>query len=140
MSTPEQNLATARAWLLDVFNNHRLGAVEDYIAERYVNIGTTDLTGHAAGRAVVTQADNWAPDRRIDIQYEAAKGDVVMVLFSLSGTHTGAFQDIPASNRPFSVWLADAFRFDQHGKMIEGWVIGKGDLRATLAALDDSPS
>ena len=102
-------------------------------------IGTTHLTGHAAGRAVITQADTWAPDRRIGIRYEAAQSDVVLVLFSLSGTHTGPFQDIAPSHKRFSVWLADVFRFDDQGRMIEGWVIGKADLRATLAALTDGP-
>ncbi|WP_331722880.1 ester cyclase [Nocardia sp. NBC_00511] len=133
MTTTEQNLRTARAWLLDAFNNHRVEAVPDYISEHYINVGTTALTGHEAGRAVIAQADMWAPDRHIDIRYLTATDDVVMVLFTLSGTHSGTFQDIPATGRRFSVWMSDVFRFDDAGKMIEGWVIGKGDLRAALA-------
>ncbi len=58
-----------------------------------------------------------------------------MVLFTLSGTHTGPFTDVPPSGKPFSVWLADVFRFNAEGKMVEGWVIGKGDLRLALSAL-----
>lgn len=135
MATSDANLATARRWLLEVFNSHDLMAVPEIISPDYTNYGTTDEVGVEAGRAVITQADVWAPDRRIDIVYDAADGDVVFVLFTVSGTHTGPFAGIEPSNRPFSVHLADVFRFDDDGMMIEGWVIGKGDLQQALAAL-----
>lgn len=133
MASPEANLATARRWLLEVFNSHDLDAVPEIISPDYTNYGTTEQAGVEAGRSVITQADEWAPDRRIDIVYDAASDDVVFVLFTVSGTHTGAFAGVEPSNRPFSVHLADVFRFDDDGMMIEGWVIGKGDLRLALA-------
>ena len=132
MSPADRNLATARRWLLEVFNSHDVGAVPEIIADDYTNFGTTDLKGVEAGEAVITQSDQWAPDRQIDIIYEAAAEDLVFVLFTLSGTHTGTFVDIPPSDQPFSVYLADVFRFNEEGKMIEGWVIGKGDLKLAL--------
>jgi predicted ester cyclase len=130
----QRNLATSRRWLEQVFNSHDLDAVAEIISPDYVNVGTTTATGIAAGRQVVEQADTWAPDRRIDIKYAAAHDEVVLVLFSLSGTHTGPFDGIAPTGRPFCVWLSDVFRFNADGAMIEGWVIGKGDLRAALAA------
>lgn len=139
MATPAQNLATSRRWLLEIFNDHDLDAVPEIIAPTYTNYGTTDQVGIEAGRAVITQADTWAPDRRIDIVYEAANDDVVFVLFTVRGTHTGPFAGIAPSNRPFQVHLADIFRFDDDGMMIEGWVIGKGDLQLALAAAVDQP-
>ena len=135
MSTVEQNLATARRWLLEVFNDHDLDAVPEIVADTYWNYGTTTLTGVEAGRAVITQADSWAPDRRLEIISMAAQDEVVFVLFTASGTHTGPFMGVPPSNRPFSVHLADFFRFDEEGKMTEGWVIGKGDIKLALEAL-----
>lgn len=89
MATPEQNLVTSRRWLLEVFNERQLDAVPDIIADDYRNFGTTDATGIEAGRQVITQADGWAPDRRISIKYQAAQDDVVLLLFSVEGTHTG---------------------------------------------------
>ncbi len=136
-TTPAQNLATARRWLLEIFNNHNLDAVPEIIGEDYVNVGTTTARGVEAGRLVITQGDNWAPDRRIDIKYEAAQDDVVLMLFSLSGTHTGEFMGVPPSGKRFSIWLSDIFRFDADGKMVEGWVIGKGDAMLALQALCD---
>ena len=133
MATPERNLATARRWLLEVFNSHDLDAIPEIISPDYRNYGTTDQVGVEAGRTVITQTDEWSPDSRIEIVYDAASDDLVLVLFTLSGTHTGKFADIEASNRPFSVHLADVFRFDDDGMMIEGWVIGKGDLQLALA-------
>jgi len=130
----QRNLATSRRWLEEVFNAHQLDAVENIISPAYVNVGTTAATGIAAGRQVIEQADRWAPDRRIEIKYIAAREDVVLVLFSLSGTHTGEFDGIAPTSKRFSVWLSDVFRFDADGNMIEGWIIGKGDLRAALAA------
>jgi predicted ester cyclase len=135
MSSTERNLHTSRRWLLDVFNNHDLAAVPEIVAGTYTNHGTTALTGVEAGRAVITQADSWAPDRRIDITYMAAQDDLVAVLFLVTGTHTGPFMGLPATNRRLSVHLADFFRFNEEGKMVEGWVIGQGDLRLALEAL-----
>ena len=120
-----------------MFNAHDLDAVAEIISPAYVNYGTTGATGVSAGRQVIEQADAWAPDRRITIKYIAAREDVVLVLFSLSGTHTGEFDGVQASGARFSVWLSDVFRFDDSGAMIEGWVIGKGDLRAALLAASD---
>jgi len=131
--TEQRNLATSRRWLEGVFNNHDLDQVADIISPDYVNVGTTTAAGLAAGLQVIEQADRWAPDRRIEIKYIAAHEDVVLVLFSLSGTHTGHFDDLAPTGRPFSVWLSDVFRFDHAGAMIEGWVIGKGDLHRALA-------
>ncbi len=135
MATPEQNLATARRWLLEVFNEHQLDQVADIIADDYINVGTTAATGVEAGRQVITQADGWAPDRQISIKYEAAQNDVVMLLLSLEGTHTGEFMGVAPSGKRFQIWLCDVFRFSDQGKMIEGWVIGKGDALLALKEL-----
>ncbi|MDT0307334.1 ester cyclase [Streptomyces sp. DSM 44917] len=127
-----RNTATTRRWLLDVFNHKRIEDVPGIISPRYVNVGTTDRTGVPAGEDVIRQADTWAPDRRIEIKYLVAQGDLVMILFRLYGTHTGPFAGVEPTGAPFSVWLSDIFRFDEDGMMTEGWVIGKGDLRTEL--------
>jgi predicted ester cyclase len=132
-ATEERNLATTRRWLLEIFNDKQIDRVPDVISPRYVNVGTSDRRGVAAGEDVIRQADEWAPDRRIEIKYIVGDGDTVMILFSYSGTHTGVFQDLPPTGAAFSIWLVDVFRFDEDGMMIEGWVIGKGDLRDALA-------
>src|SRR5882672_8876246 len=138
MATPAENLATARRWLLEAFHDHNLNAVQEILADRYWNYGTTALKGIAAGEAVITQADGWAPDRRIDIVEMAAGDNAVFVLFTVSGTHTGAFMGVQPSNRPFSVYLSDFFRFDERGMMTEGWVISKGDIKLALEELQAS--
>jgi predicted ester cyclase len=137
MTTPEQNLATSRRWLLEIFNERQLDAIPEIIADDYVNMGTTAATGVDGGRMVITQADGWAPDRRVSIIYQAAQDDVVLLLLSMEGTHTGEFMGIPPSGRPFQMWFTDVFRFNDQGKMIEGWVIGKGDAMLALQALHD---
>lgn len=134
MATAERNLATARRWLLEVFNNHDLDAVAQIVADTYTNHGTTALRGRDAGRAVITQADAYAPDRRFAITRAIAQDDLVFVLFTVTGTHTGPFMGVPASGRPFSVDLFDLFRFDETGMMVEGWLIGRGDIKLTLEA------
>ena len=137
MATAEQNLATSRRWLLEVFNEHLLDAVPEIIADDYVNVGTTGVTGVEGGRLVITQCDGWAPDRRINIKYEAAQDDVVLLLCSLEGTHTGEFMGVPPSGKRFFIWFTDVFRFNDDGKMVEAWVIGKGDMKLALQALHD---
>ncbi|MCA2230318.1 ester cyclase [Nonomuraea aurantiaca] len=132
MDIAQRNLATSRRWLLEVFNNHDLDAVPEIISPVYVNVGTTNRIGHAAGADVINQADVWSPDRKIEIKYAVAQDDLVMVLFRLFGTHTGPYRELQPSGRPYSVWLSDTFRFDNTGLMTEGWVIGKGDLLDAL--------
>ena len=132
MDIAQRNLATSRRWLLEIFNNHDLDAVPEVISPAYVNVGTTNRTGHAAGADVINQADVWSPDRKIEIKYAVAQDDLVMVLFRLFGTHTGPYRGLQPSGRPYSVWLSDIFRFDNAGLMTEGWVIGKGDLLDAL--------
>ncbi|MFE9328904.1 ester cyclase [Nocardia sp. NPDC052278] len=128
----ERNLASARRWLLEVFNDKQIEAVPDIIADTYVNVGTTERRGIAAGEDVILQAEAWAPDRRIEIEHIAAQGQLVMVLFALSGTHTGQFRDVAPTGKPFRVLLSDIFLFDDNGQMVKAWVIGKGDLRNAL--------
>jgi hypothetical protein len=66
--------------------------------------------------------------------------NVVFVLFTVSGTETGPFMGMAPSNRTFSCHVVDFFRYQQ-GKMIEGWVIGKGDVMLALQALHaDQPN
>lgn len=135
MATSEENLATSRRWLLEVYNKRQLDAVPEIIADDYINIGTSTATGVEAGRHVITQADGWAPDSRISIKYAAAQNDVVLLLFSVEGTHTGEFMGVPPSGKKFLLWFSDIFRFNNEGKMVEGWVIGKGDAMLNLQAL-----
>jgi len=133
-----RNTEIVRDYGRKVFNDHNLNAVQEIIADSYWNYGTTALKGIAAGQAVITQADGWAPDRRIDIVEMAAGDNAVFVLFTVSGTHTGAFMGVQPTNRPFSVYLSDFFRFDERGMMTEGWVIGKGDIKLALEELHAS--
>src|ERR1700730_10964763 len=101
MASPDQNLATARRWLLEVFNNRDFDAIPEIVADDYTNHGTTALRGVEAGRAVVTQVDGYAPDRRIDIISDMAQDDRVFVLFTVTGTHTGPFMGVPPSGQRF---------------------------------------
>jgi predicted SnoaL-like aldol condensation-catalyzing enzyme len=124
-----------RARWFEIFNNHDLDAVPEIIADTYWNYGTTTLKGVDAGRAVITQADGYSPDRQIKIIEMAARENVVFALLSVSGTHTGSVMGIAPSNRTFSCYVVDFFRFDDHGKMTEGWVVGRGDVKLALEAL-----
>jgi predicted ester cyclase len=135
MANPDQNLATACRWLLEVFNNRDFDAIPEIIADMYVNHGTTTLRGPAAGRAVITQANGYTPDRRIEIISEVAQDNIMFMLFRVTGTQTGPFMGVPPSGRSFSVDLVDLFYFDEADKMIEGWVVGTGDIKLALEAL-----
>jgi steroid delta-isomerase-like uncharacterized protein len=120
MST-EINKAVAKRWI-EAFNSHDLSAVEECISEDYINFGTTDARGYEAGRAVLTQLHEAAPDAQLEPKYVVAEDDLVMMLLHCRGTHTGPLQGIPATGKQFEGYLVDVFRFKE-GKMIEGWVI-----------------
>lgn len=59
-------------------------------------------------------------DRRDEVVDVIARGDVVWVLFRLTGHHTGQFWGMPASGNPLDLLELGIFRVHD-GKVAEGW-------------------
>lgn len=60
------------------------------------------------------------PDLRFELKQSWAAGDYVAVEYELGGTHTGVFNDIPATGASFTIPRVDVYRFADE-VVVEMW-------------------
>lgn len=63
------------------------------------------------------------PDSRTEILHIVAEGDLVIVHSLYTGTNTGPFMGMPATNKAVRVEQTDIIRFDAAGKGVEHWAV-----------------
>ena len=78
------------------------------------------------------------PDMRMEVQDVVASGDKVVARVRLTGTHQGAFMDIPATGKSVDVQLIDIMRFGDDGLTHEHW--GVLDALAMMQQLGAVPA
>ena len=79
------------------------------------------------------------PDSVHEIHFLVAEGDKVVLRVSATGTHTGAFRGIPATER--RVTLTETVTYTiRNGRIAERWSDGGTSIRDALGALADDPS
>jgi steroid delta-isomerase-like uncharacterized protein len=61
-------------------------------------------------------------DLEVRIDHLIGEGDKVMARFTLTGTHSGAFQGIPATGKRVTFPATDIYRFEG-GRIAEGWAL-----------------
>lgn len=71
--------------------------------------------------AELSAAHDAFPDLHLEIHEIIADGRYVAVRYTLSGTHKGDFNGIPATNRRFAVAEQILYRFDDAGMLREMW-------------------
>jgi steroid delta-isomerase-like uncharacterized protein len=79
------------------------------------------LHGREIWRSGVQAMRDGFPDLRIAIEDVFGAGDRVAVRLRFSGTHTGTFQDVPATHRPVTFTSIDIYRVDG-ARIAEEWV------------------
>jgi steroid delta-isomerase-like uncharacterized protein len=62
------------------------------------------------------------PDSRIAIESCIAEGDTVVTRWTLSGTHQGVFQGIPATGRPVR-FAGIEFNRVVNGRLVQHWAM-----------------
>jgi predicted ester cyclase len=113
-----------RRYIEEVWNGHDLDAIDEVVAENYLNHAT--VPEHQRGAAEVRHVIEWLPsvfpDHRFDIEDAAADGDTVAVRGKCSGTHEGALWDISPTGERFAVQQSHWFRVSD-GKVAEHWAV-----------------
>jgi len=123
MSTRE---ATNKSLIHRIFeegmNQNKLSVLDELIAPNYVNHNFPVPAPGAAGfKMVVGMFNAGFPDLRVTIEDAVAEGDRVSTRGYFSGTHKGAFNGIPATDKPVKVAYIDIWRLE-NGKAVENWV------------------
>jgi predicted ester cyclase len=132
--SPDQNKATVRRYLDEVWNRGDIEASDAYLApgyRRHLGPGTDPLD--IEGQRVRLQSFRTAfPDVSLVIEEMLAEGDLVAFRFTMSGTHEGDFQGIAPTGTRISVPGLDLVRL-KDGLLTEHW--GGADLNALKAQL-----
>ena len=122
MDTTEQNKKTVTALIDAVFTRGDLGAVDEYLAEDFINHDPPP--GAPGGREGMRQAAAvfraGFPDWHSDTGILIAEGDLVVEQFTASGTHQGEIFGVPPSGRTVSMPGINIWRL-RDGRVVERW-------------------
>ncbi|MFN8533787.1 MAG: ester cyclase [Dehalococcoidia bacterium] len=119
-SSPE---TVVRRFYDEVFNGGRFAAVDELLAEDFVN-HDQEGTAHSAGRAGVRAMFQALRTAFPDLNYQTddlfVAGDLVVDRGFSSGTHNGPLFSIPPSGRRFTMKEMHINRV-RDGQMVEHW-------------------
>ena len=104
----------------EMFNKGNLAVADELFALDYLN---TDAPpgknrGPESMRGIVAMLRTAFPDLHYAVEEMVAQGDIVMGRVTMSGTHQGPFQGMPATGRTFHQEQMHLVRF-RDGKAIE---------------------
>ena len=122
MADPEQNKTVVRNFIDGLFTKGDLGAVDDYLAEDFIDHdppfdATADREGWRATGAMVRAA---FPDWHSEAHQLVGEGDVVVEHFTASGTHQNEIMGVAPSRRVITLKGINIFRV-RDGRIVERW-------------------
>ena len=134
MNTIEQNKQTVTAFIDALFTRGDLSAVDVHLTEDFVNhdppVGVgTDREGMRAAAVIFRQA---CPDWRSDLGRLVGEGDMVVEVFTASGTRQGELMGVPGDGRTLVLKGINVFRL-RDGRIAERW--GRLDELGLLSQL-----
>ena len=117
-----ENKTLVRRWFGEVWNEGRVAAIDDMLADHAVvhGLGADDLHGTAEFKHFHSAYRNAYPDITVHIDALVAEGDLVAVRWSASGTHRGDGLGFPATGRHVQ-FSGMVFVRVEEGKLVEGW-------------------
>jgi steroid delta-isomerase-like uncharacterized protein len=138
MDDIEQNKNTVTAFIDALFTKGDLGAVDEFLAEEFVNhdppLGVTaDREGMRQVGAMFRGA---FPDWHSEMGILVGEGDLVVEHFTASGTQQGEIFGAPASGRTVTVPGINIWRV-RNGRIVERW--GRLDELGLLRQLELIP-
>jgi steroid delta-isomerase-like uncharacterized protein len=122
MTATEQNKEIVRDYIGRLFTKGDPTAVDDYLAEDYVDhdppFGTPG--GREGMRGAAAMFRQGFPDWRTEIGHLIAEGDLVCEQFTASGVQRGAVMGVPPTGKTVTLPGIQIFRISG-GKIAERW-------------------
>jgi len=121
VATAEQNKNVVSRFYNDVFINHDMSRIDEYMREDYIQHNADCPQGKAGFLEFFDTIFAAVPDFRYKLHNMVAEGDIVMAYSNTSGTHDGGEwlgQEADGAKLNFNV--VDIFRL-QDGKIAEHW-------------------
>ncbi len=105
----------------DAFNGRDLSALDDLIADDYVNHAALPGTppGVAGQAALMQRLWTAFPDARFAIEHMAVDGETVICIGTMTGTHQGELLGMAPSGRQVEWRQCHIIRGDAEGRAVE---------------------
>jgi steroid delta-isomerase-like uncharacterized protein len=117
----KENKAIVRGYLEQVWNEGRLDRFEEFMAQDVIPHGGPAVTDAKSMKKALATFRGAFPDVNIALDDELAVGDKVVTRFTISGTHKGDFNGIPATGKQ-AVWSGITIFRLAGGKIVEWWL------------------
>jgi len=117
----ERNLVSLLHLIENGFNGDRLDLLDQVLAPDVVTHGPMPIEGGREGlKAALGGIREAFPDSHVVIDDLAFGGETIYRRWTITGTHTGAFQALPPTGRPILMHGVDVDRFEG-GMVVEHW-------------------
>jgi steroid delta-isomerase-like uncharacterized protein len=114
------NKAIVRQYVQQMLNGGRYDHVEDFMSENVVLHGTGIPAGLEPLKQWFIMFHTAFPDQHTTIDEVVAEEDKVVIHTTVSGTHLGELEGIPATGKSITQTAITIFRL-ANGKIVEGW-------------------
>jgi predicted ester cyclase len=118
-TTEDENEAIARRWHEDVINNHDLTVLDEILAPDADHDSAT-FTDNPGPRAVLGALLAGFPDVQHTVEAVITEGDLVVIRYRATGTHTGEFQGFAPTGKPVTWTGINIYRIEC-GRIAEIW-------------------
>ncbi|MFN2198908.1 MAG: ester cyclase [Anaerolineales bacterium] len=132
----EPNKMMVRRTFEAIWNQANETIFEERFARDYVGHSLTEIHGPQGGRQFAAMMRRAFPDFHYTIEDEIAEGDRVVQRWTARGTHTGNFQDIPATGKQVTIAGISIYRV-ANDKLVEGWT--SADMLGLLQQMNAVP-
>jgi steroid delta-isomerase-like uncharacterized protein len=107
----------------EVFRRQNVDAIDELLSDDFMEHipapgQSTDRDGAKMFIAHMLQA---FPDLDFEIESQIAEGDSIAVVGNMTGTQSGEFLGVPATNRKVKVMVMDTSRVSEDGKFTDHW-------------------
>ncbi|MBN1176674.1 MAG: ester cyclase [Dehalococcoidales bacterium] len=117
----ESNRKIIKTFVNDVFVNHDLSKLDEYMRDDYIQHNPDVAQGKAGFIEFFKTTFNAMPDFKYTLKKIVADGDIVMIYCTTTGTHTGgAWLGKAAAGNRLEFDVVDIFRI-QDGMIAEHW-------------------
>jgi steroid delta-isomerase-like uncharacterized protein len=120
----EENKATFRRYVEEVWINGNLDAADEIFVEKYLshppNAPAEERTPEDVKKFVSEWRSAFSETENV-IEDMFGEGDKVLNRWRIQATHSGEFRGIPATNKRITITGMGIFRFSEDGKVVESW-------------------
>lgn len=123
MKTTDENKALTKRFYDEVMNSHDVAQIKSFCAADFLD--HNPLPGYS-GKGLdelITQLNEMFtgfPDLHISTDFMVAEDDKVVSYITMTGTHSGPYANMPATNKPIKVNGIDIVQI-KDGKAAERW-------------------